>query len=164
LVPRLGGSEQIVAHGKRVPHIYQPRSDQHRYPDAGGIERESSRRYECRVALAGWLVQPHRLAQSKDIRPAVEIDERRPPVDPGRLRCERVLDFLTCADWAPSNMVGANADGDRGLVYACQQSQRTAQAELVADLEGDRTAVQVRPVDGFAAPLARRGLRHDAAA
>jgi hypothetical protein len=111
---------------------------------------------------AGWS-SPIGSAQSKDIRPAVEIDERRPPVDPGRLRCERVLDFLTCADWAPSNMVGANADGDRGLVYACQQSQRTAQAELVADLEGDRTAVQVRPVDGFAAPLARRGLRHDAA-
>jgi hypothetical protein len=43
------------------PHIFQPRSDQHRYPDAGGIERESSRRYECIVALAGWLVQPHRL-------------------------------------------------------------------------------------------------------
>lgn len=112
---------------------------------------------------AGWS-SPIGSAQSKDIRPAVEIDERRPPVDPGRLRCERVLDFLTCADWAPSNMVGANADGDRGLVYACQQSQRTAQAELVADLEGDRTGVQVRPVDGFAAPLARRGLRHDAAA
>lgn len=112
---------------------------------------------------AGWS-SPIGSAQSKDIRPAVEIDERRPPVDPGRLRCERVLDFLTCADWAPSNMVGANADGDRSLVYACQQSQRTAQAELVADLEGDRTAVRVRPVDGFAAPLARRGLRHDAAA
>jgi len=112
---------------------------------------------------AGWS-SPIGSAQSKDIGPAVEIDERRPPVDPGRLRCERVLDFLTCADWAPSNMVGANADGDRGLVYACQQSQRTAQAELVADLEGDRTAVQVRPADGFAAPLARRGLRHDAAA
>jgi hypothetical protein len=80
------------------PRIYQPRSDQHRYPDAGGIERELSRRYECRVALAGWLVQPHRLGPKKDIRPAVEIDERRPPVDPGRLRCERVLDFLTCAD------------------------------------------------------------------
>src|SRR5260370_393073 len=79
------------------------------------------------------------------------------PLLPGLLRC------LTCADWAPSNMVGANADGDRGLVYACQQSQRTAQAELVADLEGDRTAVQVRPVDGFAAPLARRGLQHAAA-
>ena len=70
-------------------------------------------------------------------------------MDPGRLRCERVLGFLTYADWAPSNRVGANADGDRGLVYACQQSQRTAQAELVADLEGDRTAVQVRPVDGL---------------
>jgi hypothetical protein len=79
---------------------------------------------------AGWS-SPIGSAQSKDIRPAVEIDERRPPVDPGRLRCERVLDFLTCADWAPSNMVGANADGDRGLVYACQQSQRTAQAELI---------------------------------
>lgn len=65
---------------------------------------------------AGWS-SPIGSAQSKDIRPAVEIDERRPPVDPGRLRCERVLDFLTCADWAPSNMVGANADGDRGLVY-----------------------------------------------
>lgn len=81
-------------------------------------------------------------SQSKDIRSAVEIDKRRPAVDPGRLRCERVLDFLACADWAPSNMVGANADGDRGLVYACRQSQRTAQAELVADLEGDRTAVR----------------------
>lgn len=64
---------------------------------------------------AGWS-SPIGSAQSKDIRPAVEIDERRPPVDPGRLRCERVLDFLTCADWAPSNMVGANADGDRSLV------------------------------------------------
>jgi len=50
------------------------------------------------------------------------------------------------------------------LCMRVKQSQRTAQAELVADLEGDRTAVQVRPVDGFAAPLARRGLRHDAAA
>ena len=50
-------------------------------------------------------------------------------------------------------------------VLCMRVNQRTAQAELVADLEGDRTAVQVRPpVDGFAAPLARRGLRHDAAA
>ena len=79
---------------------------------------------------AGWS-SPIGSAQSKDIRPAVEIDERRPPVDPGRLRCERVLDFLTCADWAPSNMVGANADGDRGLVYVRSTGQRTAQAELV---------------------------------
>jgi hypothetical protein len=50
------------------------------------------------------------------------------------------------------------------LCMRVNRASALRQAELVADLEGDRTAVQVRPVDGFAAPLARRGLRHDAAA
>ena len=50
-------------------------------------------------------------------------------------------------------VAGAKADRNRGPVGAGEQLEDAVQAELVADLECDRPAVQVDPVDGGGAGL-----------
>ena len=89
------------------------------------------------VDPAGWL--PRTIAQAR--YQSVCHPNRR----------ERVRDTPTSVNYPLKVMTGAKADCHRGLVRARQQLEDAVQAELVADLECDRPAVQVDPVDGAGA-------------